>query len=198
MINQTLEIKDEILDNHTCTICMKEDLNNDEIYYTNCDHEFCKDCLDDWFQRGNKSCPLCRGEITEYKHQNEKFKLIIHTVENDIQANERSLNHLINNSLAVRDIVKKNIRLRFYCFTLGSLLLYTLNNYFYNLQDINELVDELNSCHLNNTHLQEDINTYELYKDNNLNNGYYISMYNGEILRRCFFPLKFYNICFNK
>ena len=34
--------------------------------------------------------------------------------------------------------------------------------------------------------------------NNLMNQGYYISMYNGEITRRCFYPLNFYNICFNK
>ena len=45
---------------NSCSICMKDDLLNKDIYITDCDHLFCNKCLDDWFQRGNKSCPLCR------------------------------------------------------------------------------------------------------------------------------------------
>jgi hypothetical protein len=35
---------------NSCAICMKEELDDEEIYTTNCKHIFCKDCLDDWFQ----------------------------------------------------------------------------------------------------------------------------------------------------
>ena len=59
--------------NNDCSVCLTENILPSNKCITECNHQFCKDCLDDWFQRGNKSCPLCRGEITEYKHQNEKF-----------------------------------------------------------------------------------------------------------------------------
>ena len=51
---------------NSCTICMKEELNNDDIYTTDCKHSFCKECLDDWFKRGNQTCPLCRSYIDTY------------------------------------------------------------------------------------------------------------------------------------
>ena len=194
----------ESKDQYTCTICMKEDLNKDEIYYTNCGHEFCKPCLDDWFERGNQSCPLCRSEIKYYKHNDEKYKLIIHKVENDERGQERvnqlhhiNLNDLINRNLAVRNIVKANIRLRFYGFSMTFLLFYMINNYLYELQNINDLNNELKICNINNTHLQDSLNTCES-NNHYLSIGYYVSMFNGELSRRCFYPLKFYNICFNK
>ena len=183
--------------NTTCTICMKEDLNEDEIYYTECNHEFCKDCLDDWFQRGNQSCPLCRREITEYKHKDDKYKLIIHTVESNIRTNQISLTDLLNHNLIVRNIVKQNIRLRFYGFAMTFLFLYLLNSYLYDLQNINMLENKLNLCNMNNTNLKEKLDNCGLFYDN-LGSGYYVSMFNGESSRRCFYPLKFYNICFNK
>jgi hypothetical protein len=184
-------------DQYTCTICMKEDLNKDEIYYTNCDHEFCKPCLDDWFKRGNQSCPLCRSEINYYKHNDEKYKLIIHRVERDDHENQLhqiNLNDLINRNLVVRNIVKANIRLRFYGFSMTFLFIYILNNYLYELQNINDINNQLKICNINNTHLQDSLNTYESNDDLGL--GYYVSMFNGELSRRCFYPLKFYNICF--
>ena len=196
MLNQSIE-KHESFNNHACTICMKENLNDDEIYYTNCNHEFCKECLDDWFQRGNVSCPLCRSEINEYKHKDEKYKLIIHTIETQSQPNQISLNDLINYNPFVRNIVKKNIRLRFYTFSMTALFLYTLNIYFNGLRNINDLNNELNICNINNTHLQDNLNDCG-YNDKHLGSGYYVNMFNGEISRTCFYPLKFYNICFNK
>mgnify|MGYP000182767596 CR=1 FL=1 len=186
----TLESNDQ----YTCTICMKEDLNKDEIYYTNCGHEFCKPCLDDWFKRGNQSCPLCRSEIIEYKHKDEKYKLIIHKIENDNHTERINLNDLINHSLVVRNIVKSNIRLRLYGISMTFLFIYVLNNYLYELQNINNINNELKICNINNTHLQDSLNTCESNDDPGF--GYYVSMFNGELTRRCFYPLKFYNICF--
>lgn len=202
IINETTnEIIKESKDQYTCTICMKEDLNKDEIYYTNCGHEFCKPCLDDWFKRGNQSCPLCRSEINYYKHNDEKYKLIIHRVESDgheqdheNQLNQINLNDLINHSLVVRNIVKSNIRLRLYGFSITFLLFYMINNYLYELQNINDINNELKICNINNTHLQDSLNTCESNDDPGF--GYYVSMFNGELTRRCFYPLKFYNICF--
>jgi hypothetical protein len=200
MLNQSIE-KNESFDNHICTVCMKEDLNKDEIYFTNCGHEFCKPCLDDWFERGNQSCPLCRSEINTYKYKDERYKLVIHRIETETnvrRSNQISLNDLVNHSLVVRNIVKKNIRLRFYTFALTALFLYTLNSYLYSLQNVNILINELNICNINNTHLQDSLNSYESNDDYDYGFGYYVSMFNGELTRRCFYPLKFYNICFNK
>ena len=188
------ESSKESKDQYTCTICMKEDLNKDEIYYTNCGHEFCKPCLDDWFKRGNQSCPLCRSEINYYKHNDEKYKLIIHRVESDNHTERINVNNLINNSLLVRNIVKSNIRLRFYGISMTSLFLYMLNNYLYELNNVNDLNNELKICNMNNTHLQDSLNSCE--SNDNYESGYYVSMFNGELSRRCFYPLNFYNICF--
>ena len=188
------ESSKESKDQYTCTICMKEDLNKGEIYYTNCGHEFCKPCLDDWFKRGNQSCPLCRSEINYYKHNDEKYKLIIHRVESDNHTERINVNNLINNSLLVRNIVKSNIRLRFYGISMTSLFLYMLNNYLYELNNVNDLNNELKICNMNNTHLQDSLNSCE--SNDNYESGYYVSMFNGELSRRCFYPLNFYNICF--
>jgi len=201
IINETTdeaigESNKELKDQYTCTICMKEDLNKDEIYYTNCGHEFCKPCLDDWFKRGNQSCPLCRSEINYYKHNDEKYKLIIHRVESDNHTERINVNNLINNSLLVRNIVKSNIRLRFYGISMTSLFLYMLNNYLYELNNVNDLNNELKICQINNTRLQDSLNSRESNDYSGL--GYYVSIFNGELSRRCFYPLNFYNICFNK
>ena len=196
------ESSKESKDQYTCTICMKEDLNKDEIYYTNCNHEFCKPCLDDWFKRGNQSCPLCRSKINYYKHNDEKYKLIIHRIESDRvesdrhegQQNQIELNDLVTHNLVVRNIVKSNIRLRFYGISMTSLFLYMLNNYLYELNNVNDLNNELKICNMNNTHLQDSLNSCE--SNDNYESGYYVSMFNGELSRRCFYPLNFYNICF--
>ena len=185
---------------NSCTICMKENLELDIIYTTDCKHIFCKECLDDWFHRGNQSCPLCRSHIDSYKHKDENYKLIIHTVERDTSINQINLNDLINQSMIVRNIVKKNIRLRFYSFSMSLLFLYMLNSYLYSLQTINTISNQLDICNLNISHLKDSLNQYQIMIPNidYPGPGYYVNIYNGEISHRCFYPLNFYNICFNK
>jgi len=186
----------------SCTICMKEELKDEDVYKTDCNHMFCKECLDDWFQRGNQTCPLCRSYIDTYNHKDETYKLIIHTVERDRDRNinQINFNDLINHNIIVRNIVKKNIRLRFYGFTMSILFLYMANNYLYSLQNINLLKGDLDICNLNNTHLRDSLEQCKTMIPNTESPGpgYYVSMYNGELARRCFYPLNFYNICFNK
>lgn len=185
---------------NSCTICMKEELKNEDIYTTDCNHSFCKECLDDWFQRGNQTCPLCRSHIDNYKYKDETYKLIIHTIERDTNINQINFNDLIQQSIIVRNIVKTNIRLRFYGFAMSLLFLYMLNNYLYALQNINTVSNELNICNLNNTHLRDSLNQCETMIPNidSPGPGYYVNIFNGELARRCFYPLNFYNICFNK
>lgn len=179
---------------NNCTICMKENIINDNIYTTDCKHIFCKECLDNWFQRGNQTCPLCRSHIDTYTYKNEKYNLIIHNIE----TNEISLTELLNNNINIRNIIRKNIRLRFYGISITFLFLYFLNKYFDLLSKTNELTNELDDCLLNYTDLRNNLNQYEslISSNNYLGSGYYISMYNGEISRRCFYPKNFYNICF--
>ena len=184
----------------SCTICMKEGLDNDNIYTTDCKHNFCKECLDDWFQRGNQTCPLCRSHIDTYMHKDENYKLIIHTVERDTNINQVNFNELVQQSIIVRNIVQKNIRLRFYGYSITLLFLYMLNNYLYALQNINILTNDLDICNLNNTHLRDSLDHCETMIPNpdSPGPGYYVNIFNGELARRCFYPTKFYNICFNK
>lgn len=185
---------------NSCTICMKEELKNEDIYTTDCNHSFCKECLDDWFQRGNQTCPICRSYINTYTHKDENYKLIIHTVERDTNINQVNLNDLIHHNIIVRNIVKNNIRLRLYGFSMSILFLYTINNYLYALQNINTISNELNICNLNNTHLRDSLDQCETMIPNadSPGPGYYVNIFNGELARRCFYPLNFYNICFNK
>mgnify|MGYP006145410311 CR=1 FL=1 len=185
---------------NSCTICMKEDITDENIYTTDCKHMFCNECLDDWFQRGNKTCPLCRSEINTYIYKDENYKLIIHNIESNNQTDQISLTDLVNHNLVVRNIVKHNIRLRFYSLVMSFMFLYMLNSYLYSLQNINIITNELNTCNLNNTHLQDVLNECKITIPHGgyIGAGYYVSMYNGELSRRCFYPLNFYNICFNK
>lgn len=101
-LNDSLNIDIEINsdDNFTCSICMEEiDIENKCI--TNCNHEFCKKCLHDWFKKKKISCPSCRQDIEEYNNMNEKNHIVQvkeENTENNIYVlspeNERLIRHL--------------------------------------------------------------------------------------------------------
>ena len=44
-----------------CSICLNTKISNRVI--TPCDHMFCRDCLNKWFEMKKYSCPLCRNKF---------------------------------------------------------------------------------------------------------------------------------------
>ena len=59
---------------NTCSVCLN-DISFNDICNTNCNHDFCEKCLDEWFKRNKTTCPLCRGIITYYKKSDTITKL---------------------------------------------------------------------------------------------------------------------------
>ena len=82
-----------------CPICLKE--FNEELCKTNCNHEFCNNCLDLWFNKKRSDCPVCREQIKSFMYNNEKTK-IIHIIENE---NPENINNQINELNSVFDTI---------------------------------------------------------------------------------------------
>ena len=59
----------------TCSICLGEILS-DNLCKTNCNHEFCKSCLDLWFDKNKLSCPMCRGDIKYFNHKGVNNRVV--------------------------------------------------------------------------------------------------------------------------
>lgn len=58
------EMNDEMNDD-MCTICLDDsDILKDKCI-TQCNHIYCKSCLEEVFKKSIK-CPMCRGNITSY------------------------------------------------------------------------------------------------------------------------------------
>ena len=74
-INDINESNDVELLNKTCAICYN-DLIQKNNCITNCSHQFCKSCLDQWFNKGELSCPLCRSDIEYFNHQNKNIRIV--------------------------------------------------------------------------------------------------------------------------
>ena len=72
-----ITVKSKIqVENKECPVCL-ENLQYNNIQKTNCNHEFCKECLTNTIKsyvnrRNNAKCPLCRSNI-ELIYQNTKF-----------------------------------------------------------------------------------------------------------------------------
>ena len=58
-----------------CSICFN-DISKENICKTNCNHEFCKTCLDLWFDKNKLSCPMCRGDIRYFNHKGVNNRVV--------------------------------------------------------------------------------------------------------------------------
>ena len=135
-----------------CSICFREEISNDDRCSTNCNHIFCKECLDQWFDLGKSSCPLCRQSIQYFTHQSIENRIInISTPENSRTVIPRS---------RYQALVITNARLKFSLFlsTVGLLSLSML--YMINMFDLNYYSTLLNNCENNNTLLNNQLNQF--------------------------------------
>jgi hypothetical protein len=49
----------------TCPICLAE-IQGGSLSRTSCGHIFCHNCIRIWIERGNNTCPTCRGNIQSF------------------------------------------------------------------------------------------------------------------------------------
>jgi len=119
-----------------CSICLIDNIL--DVSILDCGHQYCKNCIDEWFNKGKNSCPICRKDILYFKNNNENFRLII--------KNNESI--VIHPELLIRYIrCQKIIR---GCFVLFSLMLY----YIYNQNNYNKyLLNKYDNCYYNYTNV---------------------------------------------
>jgi len=85
------------MDNITCSICLSDILDNN-FCITNCNHNFCYECLNTWFERKKISCPMCRTNINSYHHNNEITRIIyIDTDQPQIVLRQNNVNNIMIN-----------------------------------------------------------------------------------------------------
>lgn len=63
------------ISDNNCPICFNE-INLDNKYITDCKHEYCKDCLNNWFDKGKNTCPKCRRLIKYLNNETVYIRLI--------------------------------------------------------------------------------------------------------------------------
>ena len=61
--------------NSECSICLSI-ISNDNYCITNCNHTYCYNCLNGWFEKKKISCPNCRENIKSFSYNNENTRVI--------------------------------------------------------------------------------------------------------------------------
>ena len=54
--------------NSGCSICLTDDIVQLNKCTTQCNHNFCKNCLDTWFDKGKNTCPMCRQALQYFTY----------------------------------------------------------------------------------------------------------------------------------
>ena len=63
------------IEKKTCSVCLQSK-GTTLFCQTDCHHEFCKECLDKWFDAKKRSCPLCRKNIDYFTYQGLKHRVV--------------------------------------------------------------------------------------------------------------------------
>ena len=158
-----------------CSICLNEEIEDLNKCINNCGHIFCKSCLDNWLNRGNDDCPLCRQKIEYFEYRNEKYRLINTSTQ-------------INPLSRVQTVFRTNPKIIILLRVVGLITSvgFFIQAYFvYNLHREN---NELKNVYENKLNIYKYLfnNVINVKINNNFNN--YIN---------CLVPKYFVDICFN-
>jgi len=88
-----------------CSICLTENISINNTCLTNCNHNFCKECLDNWLNKNKKTCPLCISVINNYKYRGDNYNIIYHTINNRNDNNNNNNRINLNNGITVSKYV---------------------------------------------------------------------------------------------
>ncbi len=115
--------------NIECPVCLN-DINEDQRCTTDCEHEFCYDCLNKWL-RINLNCPVCRKSVDNFKYNNEINRLFI--VNNSSEIENLNINiEEVRSMLGNVDLYNNKIKKLLICLKAisgFSLLLFTTSIY---------------------------------------------------------------------
>ena len=96
MSNQSSETFINSISNEGCLICYNS-ITVNNICKTDCNHTYCSNCLMEWFNRGNTSCPYCRGEINRYTYNGDIYRItVINKITNSSNQGQAQGNENIN------------------------------------------------------------------------------------------------------
>ena len=59
-----------------CSICLTNNIIPLNKCITQCNHNYCKNCLDSWFNKGKDTCPMCRQPLQYFAHNGAHTRVI--------------------------------------------------------------------------------------------------------------------------
>ena len=59
-----------------CSICLTDNIVQFNKCTTQCNHNFCKPCLDTWFDKGKNTCPMCRQNLQYFTYNGLSTRII--------------------------------------------------------------------------------------------------------------------------
>ena len=162
-----------------CPVCMN-DITDEEQCITECNHNFCRGCIHLWFDRGNFTCPSCRGEINYYMNNLEKNNIVKVNI-----SNRRNTVNADNDNNEVVVILLN--RIRFYNFLLSINFFYMIYSLYDGIQ-MNDQIDNYNSLYQNCT-----VALKEIERQYDMTTSLVIYFHREYI--DCEFPIYFLNQC---
>ena len=155
---------------NSCSICLIQYIPIEQKCITNCNHSFCKSCLDTWFDEGKNSCPICRQVIQYFNYNNQLVRVIFN--------NTINLNNTINDNTMYMITMNRYTILQGIIVSFGIAILAITTLYINSINRINKLTDLNHEC------------------NEKINNLYFIDFYNNDVLRTCLMPLYYITNCF--
>ena len=124
-----------------CSICLADDIEDFSLCSTDCSHQFCKKCLDEWFDQEKISCPMCRNDIKYFNYQGGKNRIV-------------KISTSVNNQHNVQLINNLRLNVKFYKIAAYFLLIYSLYTT-YNLNYYEDVIklygEQIDNCLKNQT-----------------------------------------------
>mgnify|MGYP003685127067 FL=1 len=180
-----------------CSICLDNDIEDNVLCSTGCSHQFCKGCLDEWFDQGKVSCPMCRAEINYFKYQGENNRIVRVTSIGNQTSNLQLINIL-------------NLKIKSYKLLVYFMLLYNLYTS-YSLIDDNNSADFYKENYIDCMENLTDRDGYIsklIHNNNELQDSQRIEMYGlndeplslvrmlqGNTVYQCLFPEYYVDKC---
>ena len=182
---------EEVITLFSCSICL-QNVNEDEKCTTNCNHSFCLNCINNWFEQNTDICPLCRRRIISYDSRDGKHHIITINTNNN---NNNNTNNNTNNNNNTLHII---LQLRNKIYYMNFIILLSFIYFVYSIYNSNSLIvqrDYYASLYHNCT---EKLLINEQLVDiiQNTNSLSTIPIYFNNHLYECFFPLYYIDKCY--
>jgi len=167
----------------SCSVCLIPEIPDGQRCSTDCGHMYCKNCLDQWFDQGNRSCPLCRENIKYIQQGRTNYRVVL----KEVRAQAPILNR--DRYMYIQLKFYKCIQVTF--ISMIGLILFGLTTSYINHLDRTELIREHKIC------TQDLVNQERLTLEmHEINSDYTtVRVYMNNDAKWCSIPQYFLTLC---